>query len=171
MATNKLIQLLKEVKGEKPNFETIAEMLFNKCVIKTENATYRFFEIEFYWNAEEHKDESTYKRKHVDPEAGQWFFHYSGVDIAMRNKHGYGGILIRGLYNIATKERVNGPMVSAMKLFSGSNAFAPGSIQTHVKFVESLDKFDITKGLRKNLGKNAEVHDAHLYEYRFNLMV
>jgi hypothetical protein len=67
-------------------FENIAQILFDNYAIQTHSALYRFIEIEFYWNSPSHIDNSTYKRKHVDPKAGDWFFHYSGVDIALKNE-------------------------------------------------------------------------------------
>lgn len=89
-------------KETEDEFQSIAQTLFDKYAIRTYEALYRLTEIEFYWNSPLQVDNSTYKRKHVDPKTGDWFFHYSGVDIAIRNEKtgGYGGILIRGIYDV-----------------------------------------------------------------------
>jgi hypothetical protein len=70
-------------------------------------------EIEFYWASPGHTDNSTYQRNHVDPKHGDWFFHYSGVDIALKNEilDGFGGILIRGIYSLKENKIYKGPMV------------------------------------------------------------
>ena len=114
-------------------FKEIAQTLFDEYAIQTHTTLYRLVEIEFYWHSSSHPDKSTYDRRHADPKTGEWFFHYSGVDIALRNKEtgGYGGILIRGIYDCNTKKITSGPMVCAMKLFSGYSAFSK-SIETRL---------------------------------------
>lgn len=81
--------------------------------------------------------------------------------------NGEGGILIRGIYDLAENKEIKGPMVCAMTLFSGFNSFN-GLIQT--KLVEkSFDSLPINAGPRKGLGKNAEVNDMHLKNYAFSI--
>lgn len=152
-------------------FEKIAQKLFDEFAIRTHNGLYRLTEIEFYWNSSTHVDNSTYKRKHVDPKSGDWFFHYSGVDIALKNEQsgGYGGVLIRSLYNIEKKTIVKGPMVCAMTLFSGTNAFAP-SIQTQI-IPYVFEKSTIEKRLRIGLGQNAKETGADRLNYAFRIAV
>lgn len=147
--------------------ENIAQILFDKYAIKTHKATYRLTEIEFYWNSSSHIDNSTYKRKHVDPKAGDWFFHYSGVDIALKNEAtgGYGGILIRRLLDINTNKIVRGPMVCAMKLFSENNAFSQ-SIKTQI-IEHAFPKSEIKKRARIGLGNNAKANGADKLNYAF----
>lgn len=148
-------------------FENIAQILFDNYAIQTHNALYRLTEIEFYWNSPNHIDNSTYKRKHVDPKTGDWFFHYSGVDIALKNEKtgGYGGILIRSIYDINKKTPIKGPMVCAMKLFSETNAFTQ-SIQTQI-IPYAFDKSNIIKRPRIGLGQNAKENDADKLNYAF----
>ena len=88
------MEFLNIVKETEVEFESIANKLFDNFAIQTHKTIYRFIDIEFYWNSSKHIDNSTYKRKHVDPKTGEWFFHYSGVDIALKNEEtgGYGGI-------------------------------------------------------------------------------
>ena len=154
-------------KETEKEFENIAQTLFDSYAIQTHDALYRLTEIEFYWNSPNHVDNSTYKRKYVDPKSGDWFFHYSGVDIALKNEKtgGYGGILIRSLYDVNSKTSIKGPMVCTMKLFSKTNAFTQ-SIKTQIipyKFESSI----IVKKPRIGLGQNAKENDAHKLNYAF----
>ena len=155
------------VKENEEEFADIAQILFDDFAIKTHTTLYRLSEIEFYWNSIKHVDNSTYKRNHVDPKSGDWFFHYSGVDIALKNETtgGHGGILIRSLYDINNEKPVKGPMVCAMKLFSCTNAFSK-SIETQIipyKFFKS----EVIKRPRIGLGENAKVNDAYKLNYAF----
>lgn len=157
-----------KIQGEpQKEFERIAQILFDNYLIETYDAKYRLIEIEFYWNTSNHTDKSTYKRNHVELKAGDWFFHYSGVDIALDDEKtgGYGGILIRGIYDVENKIRTKGPMVCAMKLFSGTSAFSQ-SIKTQIishKFNKS--QMEIRK--RKNLGNNAKENGFDKQFYAF----
>jgi hypothetical protein len=161
------MEFLKIKKETESEFENIAQTLFDNFAISTPNALYRLTEIEFYWNSPTHIDNSTYKRAHVALEAGDWFFHYSGVDIALKNKEtgGYGGILIRGLYDTKSNKPTKGPMVCAMKLFSGYYAFSQ-SIKTQI-IEHSFPPSKIKKRIRKGLGKNAKENGADQLNYAF----
>lgn len=92
-------------------FSDIAEILLNKTAIRKGERLYFLTDIEFYWFSKNHKDTITYPR---NCNAGDWFFHNSGVDIAFDSyvstavKNGkrrpvldgserFGGILIRGM--------------------------------------------------------------------------
>ena len=154
-------------KETKEEFEQIANVLFNKFAIVNHQSTFRIVEIEFYWNSKNHPDKSTYERKYVDPKQGEWFFHYSGVDIALKNEKtgGYGGILIRGIYDIKEKKIYKGPMICAMKLFSGTSVFSK-SIQTQL--IEHDFTFNnILSSERIGLGKNAVESGTDKLHYRF----
>src|SRR5665647_188872 len=110
--TDILIDFLRIEKETEEEFHGIADKLFNNYAVQNHDSIFRIIEIEFYWTSANHKDDSTYQRKHVDPRQGEWFFHYSGVDIALKNEKtgGYGGILIRGIYDINEKRVYKGPM-------------------------------------------------------------
>lgn len=119
------------------SYEEIAKkLLFESCIRKKDTFTkkdilYRFAEIEFYyWNRDNHQqDKSTYPRK---CNVGDWFFHYSGVDIAFQTKFDevnpdelteFGGILIRGLVKYEDDSPhpvcvIGGPLVCCMELFN-----------------------------------------------------
>jgi hypothetical protein len=150
-------------------FKEISNKLFNEFVIESHNSLYRITEIEFYWNAPNHIDGSTYKRKYVDPETGQWFFHYSGVDIALKGTNGYGGILLRSVYDIKTNFLYKGPLVCAMRLFSGTNAFEDTIDTKIIKYQFPANQ--IKQTTRIGLGKNAQENGADKLLYRFIIEV
>lgn len=156
-------------KETEKEFEEIAQTLFDSYAIKTYNTIYRIVEIEFYWNSPKHIDNSTYSRNHVNPKAGDWFFHYSGVDIALKNEKtgGYGGILIRSIYDIQNKKFIKGPMVCVMKLFSENNAFTE-SIKTRI-IPYNFEKSIINKSTRIGLGQNAKSNGADKLNYAFSI--
>ncbi len=158
------LTILNETEGE---FERIAQILFDKYAIQTHNNLYRLTGVEFYWNSSNHIDNSTYKRKHVNPKSGDWFFHYSGVDIALKNEEtgGYGGILIRSIYDIKNETTVTGPMVCAMKLFSETNAFSESIKTKIIPYV--FAKSNIIKKPRIGLGQNAKENEADKLNYAF----
>lgn len=160
------LNITKETEEE---FVTIAQTLFDDYAITTHNATYRLAEIEFYWNSQNHIDNSTYKRTHVDPKTGDWFFHYSGVDIALKNEEtgGYGGVLIRSIYDVDKNMLIKGPMVCVMKLFSENNAFTP-SIKTQI-IPYQFEKSTIIKSTRIGLGQNAKSNGADKLNYAFSI--
>lgn len=150
-------------------FDCIANHLMNDYAIENHDSLFRLTEIEFYWNSPTHNDNSTYIRNHVNPENGDWFFHYSGVDIALKSQNlkGYGGILIRGIYCLEENKIYRGPMVCAMKLFSGTNAFS-SSIKT--KLIEhKFEQKEFFKTPRIGLGKNAKESGTNLLEYRYTI--
>ena len=161
------LNFLKITKENESEFKEIALRLFQNYAIINHESTFRFVDVEFYWNSKTHQDNSTYKRKYVEPNNGEWFFHYSGVDIALRNNEtgGYGGILIREIYDINKKEFYRGPMVCYMKLFSGTDAFSK-SIKTQIIEKEfGLDS--ITPLIRVNLRENAKETGKDKAKYRF----
>lgn len=83
---------------------------------------HRFLELEFYYCSPEHPD--TFTHCHVDQQSfGKWCFHRAGpsptskyrngtrkgLDISIGGPGVYGGILIRGLYDLTTKRVISGP--------------------------------------------------------------
>lgn len=102
-------------------FREIANLLMNKCVISKGEVKYEIVEIEFYLFTPSHQDLITYPR---DTKAGQWFFHQSGVDLTFEsdNEH-FGGILIRGLRDIETRQLTLGPQKCVDLLWNKFNAF------------------------------------------------
>lgn len=93
------------IKKTQERFEQIARSLFGDFAIQCGGKQFRFAEIEFYyykqgeWNEDWNKE--TYPRN--NKQAGELFYHYSGVDICFashfnkNNTAEFGGILIRSL--------------------------------------------------------------------------
>ena len=148
-------------------FKKIATELINGWAIKNHESLYRMTDLEVYWTSPTHIDNSVYKRKHTDPTHGDWFFHYSGVDITLKDDTvgGYGGILIRGIYSLAEQKQYEGPLVSMMKLFSGRNAFIDPINTRIVK--HDFSRYIVQSRSRKGLGQNAMVNGADKLRYRF----
>lgn len=154
---------------EESEFQAIAKSLLNQYAIETNDSLFRMTEIEFYWNSLTHVDNSTYKRTHFHPSSGQWFFHYSGVDIALRNEEtgGYGGILIRSIYDVRHEKAYKGPQVCVMRLFSGANVF-DGNIK--VRIIENaFPELKIARSERIGLENNARANGADKLQYRFTI--
>jgi hypothetical protein len=102
----------------------VAKKLMNSYkLIVNHEGEYRIAEVEFYLkNEDAHKDTFT----HCDPiqaKNGKWYFHrmnptnpmsfkagtYKGMDLTFGGEKVFGGILIRALYNIKTKQYIDGP--------------------------------------------------------------
>lgn len=117
--------LPKDTSAYYKHFGEIADLLMNKCVISKGEVNYEIVEIEFYLFTPDHQDVITYPRK---TEAGQWYFHQSGVDLAFKsNEHQFGGILIRGLRKISDKRQILGPLKCVDELWDKSDAFEVNS--------------------------------------------
>lgn len=131
-------------------FREIAQALFQNYHVekkvkineKEENIRYDFLEIEFYYFSKDHQDFTTYPR---ETEAGNWFFHASGVDIAFKSEKtdcaipksktrnrkmitsgSFGGILIRSLLKTMGGEKpqmIAGPYKCVDELFDTFDAF------------------------------------------------
>lgn len=143
MMADNLKELLQRVKpdlsedGLMGEFKEVAEDLISNYEIRKGNITYKFMEIEFYYFCENHQDIITYPR-HAD--AGDWFFHASGVDICFdsnvdvdRETHkikttqipndkkiSFGGILIRSLRKMENGYNdtfITGPQNCCYELF------------------------------------------------------
>lgn len=100
----------------------IADNLFKNYCIKCGEKRFAFAEIEFYYFKEGELDEKwnekTYPRTNKD--AGDLFFHYSGVDICFDSnfENGvFGGILIRSLKDNQGKY-ITGPSVCMLEILN-----------------------------------------------------
>lgn len=104
-------------------FNIIAKEILTNYVIKKGSKEYAIIEIEFYFFSKDHPDVITYPRR-VD--AGQLFFHQSGVDITFQsNEDHFGGILIRGIKDLSDGYLYLGPQKCMDILWDNFNAFNP----------------------------------------------
>ena len=97
------------------DFKSLANEIINKIYIDNGNYKYHPIEIEFYiYDKENHADIHVYPRD--NKEAGELFFHLSGMDICFESsmeEGRFGGILIRALERVKDGERTLfcGPLV------------------------------------------------------------
>ena len=87
-------------------FTRIAEVLLNRAVLRVNGASHRLIEIEFYYNITGHADDFAHSHP-VQALSGRWYFHrtgesyrggsFKGLDLALGDGVGYGGVLLRGL--------------------------------------------------------------------------
>lgn len=124
-------------------FDEIAQNIMCNYIIKKGNREYAIVEIEFYLYTNDHRDVITYPR---NTEAGQWFFHQSGIDITFKSRDirmltfdkgelglrpQFGGILIRAIkpLNDENKSIIWGPQNSVFELWDVFNAFSSDNSQ------------------------------------------
>jgi hypothetical protein len=115
------------IKSEK-DFELLANKLIRNYCIKCGDTEYRFAEIEFYYYKDDNNslnnewNQKTYPR---NANAGNLFFHYSGVDICFEsniNDGYFGGILIRSLLDDKRKRYITGPLLCANEILNSCSS-------------------------------------------------
>ncbi|MCQ2071566.1 MAG: hypothetical protein MJY96_00370 [Bacteroidaceae bacterium] len=143
---NELEQALKNITivGGCVNFREIGRALLCDCVIVKGRTEYRIREIEFYLFRPDYQDYVTYPRT---CNAGDWFFHNSGVDIAFQSKSStpkadpktdcFGGVLIRTVECIKGKNEkrlFDGPIKVVNELFDQFSAIEPSRDAPRLEF-------------------------------------
>lgn len=102
-------------------FRQMAALLLNGATLRVAGQPHRFTEIEFYVNGHHHTDTFTHGDE-MQKKGGYWYFHrtagqyrsgtYKGLDIAIGNAQLFGGILIRGIEQLAPQPKLlDGPCV------------------------------------------------------------
>lgn len=104
-------------------FKEITDCLIHYNSIVCGNRTFRLAEIEFYYYDKRCLDNEWNRRTYprTKKEAGELFFHYSGVDICFPSDFSngtFGGILIRSLYEESTKQYICGPLLCANEMLN-----------------------------------------------------
>jgi hypothetical protein len=153
------------------DFCEIAKQLFTKfIIIKDETNRYRFTELEFYFMSTFHSDVYIYG-KPMQLTSGKWFKHGSGIDLTFGNEDAkiYGGILIRGLWDITNKRYINGCWNVLKELSDGYTKISNEALQIKIQIKESLNEIDIILsstriGLSK---KDSDADDFISRQYRF----
>lgn len=142
-------------------FSDIANKLFREYQIAKGDIKYDFEEVEFYLYTENHKDHNhVYPR---DCKAGEWFVHYSGVDLTFQtyidNENRVtqcGGILIRRIKKVGGAS-VGGPLRCLMEIFNG---------QECPKLVKKEHHEVVTLEPSTRIGiKNGGVQDERKYRF------
>jgi len=101
-------------------FRRIAELLINGTTLHVAGHRYRFTELEIYFHGFQHLDPFTHGNA-IQKQLGAWYFHrsgtryrsgtYKGLDIAFGNSDAFGGILIRGIADLAAPSAVPGELI------------------------------------------------------------
>ena len=160
-------------------FDGIADLLFNQYKIVTSSQEYQLTEIEFYYFNSNHNDETTYgflkegikykervlKHKKFQYNQLTWYFHYSGIDITFGTKTNPAGILIRGIKNLQTNEKISGPLVVLLELLNQST-----KVNDSIPFILKLDELkntihNVYFSKKKRVGIDAGDFKEALYNY------
>lgn len=129
---------LKESSETKDYFDKVSDYLFHHLAIKAEEDTYTFIEVEFYYYNKNGIFQGplyscTYPRSR---DAGQFFWHLSGMDICFesKEKEGYfGGILIRSLKK-NDEEIIAGPMRCSDEILNSCKTELPTLVEHESNF-------------------------------------
>lgn len=139
--------------------DTLMCSMINDYVLKVNDDTYDFCEIELYYKSPTHNDCSVLKRK---KEAGDIFFHRYGMDICF-NSNGtdkYGGILIRSLKK--DDDYIFGPLTCAHTILNDHQPTIRISIQE--KRPKNQEKACKTTRVKATCEKDKNYNQA-LYRY------
>lgn len=152
------------------DFDRIAEELMNKWILKVNNFRYRITEIEFYLNSASHNDSYTHGHEYQKT-SGQWYFHGSGIDITFGSEEFFGGILIRGIYNLDNKKYINGPLKTVTELFGGFDSIFLKNFEFGLTpdLENKIEIEDILKAPRVGLNPKKDL-DAFNKFYRYLVM-
>jgi hypothetical protein len=114
-------------------FRNVAYNIMLKYNLRTPVAAYHLTEIEFYLFSENHQDKSTHGHV-LQMKNSHWYFHRhgktnsiksgnrKGVDIVFGNEKSHGGILIRGIQNVANDmDYVYGPSKVVDRIMEDAN--------------------------------------------------
>ena len=158
-----------EVAGIQNRCFKIAKTLFENYSVACGDKVYRFAEIEFYYykkeelgknNFDKDWNRETYPR---NKDAGDFFFHYSGVDICFQchyddvdkdNEYGeFGGILIRSLLD--GEKILAGPLFCANMMLNACKGIMPALKKENSQKYElkSATRFGISSDKNQEKGK------------------
>ena len=173
---NSLDELILSLKNiNHVDFDNVAISLFQNFGIKKiesydykeREVEYRFSEIEFYLYNKCTDDWPTYNR---DCEAGQWFLHKSGVDLAFETLRTvtsgeeeliqFGGILIRGLIKYIDGKVdcvIGGPQRCMFELFNATRTMP------ELVTLQNKAENNIVKGKRVRIKK--DLHNTDEFRY------
>ena len=161
-------------------FDEVAKYLLGNVAIvfgpEPDGTKYYLAEIEFYYKNEKAKEivikSSEDNKKKVESsfysctyernrEAGQLFWHYSGIDICFdSNKNNYGGILIRSLIKITKggqRELIAGPLRCANELMNQSVLEGKNSIP----YIIELERYDENYTIMSTIRQGLETSDKY----------
>ena len=155
------------------SFSKIANDLIVNKKLKINDSVFAFIDLEFYYHHPKHKD--TYAAGVAHTRApGQLEMHRYGVDLSLGPKNdedknqGFGGILIRGLYCVDSKEVIEKSRVTRI-MFNTLQAGADFS--NRISIVDGKSEWtEYFTSIRVNLGKEEGEENADHFKkkkYRF----
>ena len=138
------------------DFLRIADEILNHHILQISQVKFRILKIEFYfYNHSNHKDENTHALKYKRAQQrqllkNQWYLHkitinpkctYKGIDYTFGNGKNYGGILIKEVINIDTKQifsqsKFIDELISILK---------PSTKEDFIKIIEQENKLHFKK--------------------------
>lgn len=148
---------LKDKNNIQQYFNEVADYLFHNIAIKAGEDNFTFLEIEFYYYKKGEIEGSlfncTYPRIR---EVGQFFWHYSGIDICFKStinekEQTFGGILIRSLMK-NNQEIIAGPMCCSNELMNCCNKELPILIDRET-ILENNPESTIRYGIEADKGQ------------------
>ena len=142
--------------GLQDKFTEIAKEMFSHIAIKAGEKYFKFIEVEFYYfklgTFEGSLFNCTYPRTR---DAGQFFWHYSGMDIcfdSIEDDMAFGGILIRSIMN-EDGEIIAGPMRCSDELMNCCKQELPAIVDYETGFQGEPEK-TIRYGIKADKEKN-----------------
>lgn len=147
-------------------FKELAKELMNNYLLIINSAGYKITEIEFYLNNKE-DNLDIFAHKHDNYQTGQLRLHTSGVDIAIKNKNFYGGILIRGLKS--DEHYIEGPWRVLETIIKSFSIDKQNSLEFKREKLEQLPIYQSPRaGLSIFLNKDIESQKKHIFNnWRF----
>lgn len=168
----------------------LSTYILNKIILRIKDQCYRICEIEYYIYCDEHKDAYTHQNND-QLEFGKFYFHkyktggyksgtYKGMDITLGDKERnvYFGILIRSIYNLESKEFIEGPCRTVNKMLElfgkpdvkafmvGKQQLSMDDPQNEVWLEEfNLPEEDVYQGPRIGLSDKYPEFRTILYRY------
>jgi hypothetical protein len=155
------------------SFSKIAKDLIVNKKLKINDSVFAFIDLEFYYHHPKHRDKYADGVDHTR-ELGQLEMHRYGVDLSLGPKNdedknqGFGGILIRGLYCVDSKEVIEKSRVTRI-MFNTLQAGADFS--NRISIVDGKSEWtDCFTSIRVNLGKEEDEENADIFKdepYRY----
>lgn len=157
-----------------PYFDKIANYLFFKNVIISNENKFQLTEIEFYYYSMYHEDPFAHKHD-LQKQFGSWYFHNSGIDFTFGNNIVYCGVLLRGMVVVGENSKayhVEGPILLFDKLFKNLSLFQNNLIGIEKVIFPSIEKIHKAKRIGLKLyGENIEAKKDFIdLRYRYVIM-
>lgn len=161
-----------KTKNWEAEFERIATTLCNECILMANEHQFAIVDVEFYYFSEqEHPDPFVYSVSDKNKLMGEWFFHYSGIDITFGCGETRGGILIRAIKKVNPPEYIIGTlksMYAILTCFPSINSGEGLSLSLNQNPNPKTERLE--KKIRIGLDKDKKKKDVDRYqdkEYRF----